>query len=315
MRKTLCLVLALTFLLSAAAFGQDFFSPPPLATRNASGFMYYMLEVPDGWTMTADNEADDWAWFDPEYVLTNDEWADEGNRPLPSRDDLDVTTMMAWKGAPENRWYVHMVIHDDTLAHAGNNIARWSGDMFSFALDPQDHGRDRGNGGFSLEWYAAPGDVSPNWAYRYPTGDAEPGIMAWLEYGEEPWMYFALKVDPQEAWAADPYWTSDLGGETYYEFNVVVVDELLDGGPSASAVRDLDAVAGEDGMGLPFTFWVEDGEGGGDHTFNDWTVRGSEASGGDPQYFAASRLLRVGEYTPQSTAVESSTWGRIKSSF
>lgn len=312
MRKTLCLVIALSLMASVAAFGQDWFNPPPIAARNASTFDYYMLEVPDGVTMTADLETDDWSWYDPDYVLTMDEWRDEGDRPLPDRDDLDVTTMMAWKGGDENRWYVHMVIHDDTLAHAGNDIARWSGDMFSFALDPQDHGRDRGNGGYSLEWYAAPGDLPVNWAYRYPTGDAEPGQLAWLEYGEEPWMYFDLQVDPPEAWAAE-LWTSDIGGETIYEWNVVVLNELVDGGPSASQVRQLDDVAGDGGFGLPFNFWVEDGEGG--SIQNDMTVRGAEAGSGDPQYFAHATLLRVGEYAQQGTAVEGSTWGRIKASF
>ena len=311
MRKTVLIVLALT-LVATAAFGQDFWNPPTLANRNASGFEYYMLEVPDGVNIVADTQDADWAWFDPEYVLVNDEWRDEGNRELPSRDDLDVTTMMAWKGAPENRWYVHMVIQDDTLAHGGNNIARWAGDMLSFALDPQDHGRDRGDGGYSLEWYAAPGDVSPNWAYRYPTGDAEPGILAWLEYGQEPYMDFALRVEPAEAWNAE-LWTSDTGGQTYYEWSVLVVEELLDGGPSASVPRDLDAQSGAGGFGLMFNYWVEDGEGPGG-TFNDWTVRGEEAS--NRQYFAHGVLLQVGEYAAQTpTAVAESTWGRIKSSF
>jgi hypothetical protein len=308
MRKMLILVAALSLVATAVSA-----QAPTLANRNASGFDYYWLEVPGGINMVADTEADDWTWFDPEYVLTNDEWRDEGNRELPSRDDLDVTTMMAWKGAPENRWYVHMTIHDDTLSHEGTDIARWGGDMFAWGTLPTDEVRDRGNGGLSMEWYAAPGDVSPNWAYRYPTGDAEPGILAWLEYGEEPWLEFAMEVNPPEAW--NTLWTSDTGGETIYEFNLVVIHELLDGGPAASQVEDLNAVAGDGGAGTQFTFWVEDGDGPGG-TFNDWTVRGEEAA--NLQYFAHATLLRVGEYTNQGgapTAAEETTWGRIKSSF
>jgi hypothetical protein len=305
MRKIFALAAGLGLMATAAV------AQPGIAERNASGFDYFWLEVPAGVNMVADGNANDWAWFDPEYVLTNDEWDDEGNREAPSRDDLDVTTLMAWKGAPENRWYVHMTIHDDTLSHEGNDIARWGGDMIAWGTNPTDGARDRGNGGISMEWYAAPGDVSPNWAYRYPTGDAEPGILAWLQYGEEPWLSMSMTVTPQEAW--NTLWTSDTGGQTVYEFNLVMITELLDGGPSASQVHNLDAVAGTGGAGTQFIFWVEDGEAPGG-TFNDWTVRGDVAS--NDQWFAHATLLRTGEYNAQtSTAVEQTTWGRIKSSF
>ena len=81
-------------------------------------------------------------------------------------------------------------------------------------------------------------------------------------------------------------------------------------------------MAGEDGAGLPFAFWYEDGEGpdsgfglkedGSPGGSNDWTTRGPEASA--RQYYSTAKLLRVGEYAA-ATAVESSTWGKIKDSF
>jgi hypothetical protein len=305
----LYLIIAMSLMASAAAFGQDFWDPPTLANRNASGFYYYMLEVPDGAVMTSDGDMSDWAWFDPEYVITMEEWRDEGDRELPTRDDLDITTMLAWKGAPDNRWYVYMAAHDDTLSHEGTTVNRWDGDMLGFAMDPQDHGRDRGNGGYSMEFVAAPGDVNANYAERYPEGEGQPGQAAWLEYGEAPWLNGAVTVDPPEAWAADS-WTSDTGGDTVYEWDIAVMEFLEDGGPAVSTPRDLNAVAGEEGMGIPIVFWYEDGDPGFN---NDMTIRGAEAS--SRQYFAATRLLRVGEYEQQGTAVEQSTWGRIKGSF
>lgn len=309
MRKMLYLTIAMSVMASAAAYGQ-FWDPPTLANRNASGFYYYMLEVPAGATMIADGDMSDWAWFDPEYVITMEEWRDEGDRPLPTRDDLDITTMMAWKGAPENRWYVYMKAHDDSLSHGGTTVSRWSGDMLGFAMDPQDHGRDRANGGYSQEFNAAAGNVNANIAERYPESEGGAGPAAWLEHGQEPWLYGAVTVDPPEAWAADS-WTSDTGGETVYEWNVVALNYHEDGGPAASTPRDLNAQAGEGGFGLPVVFWYEDGEA---MVFNnDMTIRGAEAS--SRQYFAATQLLRVGEYEQQGTAVEQSTWGRVKSSF
>ena len=68
----------------------------------------------------------------------------------------------------------------------------------------------------------------------------------------------AVRVDPPEAWAAD-LWAE--GGTTYYEWSVKVLALQEDAGPSASEEWQLDTVAGEDGAGLPFAFWYEDGEG------------------------------------------------------
>ena len=171
MRKALILLIALGLFGASAVQGQ-FWDPPTLENRNASTFEYYMLEVPDGVTMTADTQIDDWSWFDSEYILTMEEWRDEADRELPTRDDLDITTYLAWKGAPENRWYVYMAAHDDTLSHEGTNVSRWDGDMLGFAIDPQDHGRDRGQGGYSMEFVAAPGDVTTNYGERYPAKTA-----------------------------------------------------------------------------------------------------------------------------------------------
>jgi hypothetical protein len=304
-------------LILVGAAGAQWFDPPALEDRNGSqGFEFYMLEVPDPASMVMDAQSDDWAWFDPEYTLTNDEWRDEGDRPAPDRSDLNVTTFLGWKGSGINRWYVFMEIVDDVLAHDGTAVDRWNGDMVQVGIDPQDHGRERNPAsGYTMEWLMAPGDLSPPTNVRFRYTEQE----AWLEYGEEPWMVHAVRVDPPEAWAADVW---DAGGTTYYEWNVVTLAFQEDGGPSVSEVWDLDAVAGPDGAGLPFAFWVEDGEGPGssfspneDGTpggSNDWTTRGPEAS--SRQYYSHAALLRIGEYAG-GTAVESSTWGQIKNSF
>ena len=297
--------------------GAQFWDPPAVADRNGSqGFDFYMLEVPDANSMMMDGSSDDWGWCEPEFTLTHDEWRDEGDRPAPDRADLNVTTFMGWKGGDVNRWYVFLEATDDVLAHAGTAIARWDGDMLQVGLDPQDHGRERSPAsGYTMEWLMAPGDLSPppNVAFRYTEQEA------WAEYGEAPWVDFAVPVDPQEAWAAD-LWTD--GGTTVYEFSIKVLAFQEDGGPSVSEEWQLDAVAGEDGSGLPFAMWYEDGEGP-DSSFspnddgtpggrNDWTTRGPEASA--RQYFSIAKLLRLGEFD-SPTAVESSTWGQIKGSF
>jgi hypothetical protein len=317
MRKVVNLAIALSFCLSGAASAQ-FFDPPALEDRNGSqGFWFFMLEVPDPNAMVMDGNNDDWGWFDPEFILTNEEWRDEGDRPAPDRNDLFITTWLGWKGGDENRWYGFMEATDDVLAHDGTDVARWNGDMLQIGVDPQDHGRERSPAsGYTMEWLMAPGDLSvpTNVAFRYTEQEA------WAEYGESPWIEFAVTVDPPEAWAAD-LWTD--GGTTTYEWSIKVLAFQEDSGPSTSEVWQLDNVAGEDGIGLPFAFWYEDGEGP-DTSFNaaedgtpggsnDMTTRGPEASG--RQYYSIARLLRAGEFASDGTSVESSTWGEIKNSF
>jgi hypothetical protein len=316
MLKAAKFAMALSLCLIGTA-GAQFFDPPALADRNGStGLWFYMLEVPDPNAMTIDGFSNDWAWFDPEYTLTMDEWRDEGDRPAPDRNDLFITTFMGWKGGTDNRWYCFLEAVDDVLAHAGTNVERWDGDMLQVGLDPQDHGRERNPAsGYTMEWLMAPGDLSPPTNVRFRYLEQE----AWLEYGERPWMEMAVRVDPPEAWAAD-LWAE--GGTTFYEWRVKVLAFQEDAGPSVSQEWQMDAVAGEDGSGMPFAMWYEDGEGP-DSSFspkedgspggrNDWTTRGPEAS--SRQYYSIAKLLKIGEYAMR-TAVESSTWGQIKGSF
>jgi hypothetical protein len=306
----------------AGAASAQFFDPPALADRNGStGLPFYMLEVPNPGAMVADGFNDDWAWFDPEYTLTMDEWRDEGDRPAPSRDDLNITTFMGWKGSGVNRWYVFMEAFDDVLAHDGTTVERWNGDMLQVGHDPQDHGRQRGPAsGYTMEWLMAPGDVVEPQNVRFRYGGAEGESAAWAEYGNAPYINHAVRVDPPEAFAADLW---ETGGTTFYEFDILVLAFQEEAGPASSEVWNMDAVAGADGAGFPFAFWYEDGEGpdsgfgtdeDGNHLgSNDWTTRGPEASG--RQYYSHATLLRIGEYNAgSSTAVEASTWGNIKNS-
>jgi formylglycine-generating enzyme required for sulfatase activity len=284
---------ALILSAACAAHGQ-FFDPPPLATRNASGSEYYMLEVPPGVAIVSDGYDGDWTWFDPQYTLTMGGWRDEGGRLRPSLRDLNISTRMAWKGAPENRWYVFMHVHDDTLNNGGTTAARWGGDMLGIQVDYQDHGRTRGDTPcYGQEWITAAGNLTCNFAYRYPERAWGPGQTSWAAYGRPPWVNSSVRVDPSDAWAADA-WTSATGGDTYYEFDIALVRLLDAAGPAASEAADLDAIAGASGRGLPFNFFYEDGD---PSLENDLTTRGYEASA--RQYFAHALLLRLGEYTPQ----------------
>ena len=85
--------------------------------------------------------------------------------------------------------------------------------------------------------------------------------------------------------------------------------------PQSARSHQLDSVAGEDGAGLPFSFWLEDGDSSAPD--NDFTSRGPEASA--RQYYSHALLLRTGDYVDGrgdvGTALENSTWGQIKHAY
>ena len=307
-----------TLVLAGAASAQ-FNDPPALENRNGRlGFQFYMLEVPNTSSMIADAQNSDWGWFDPEYTLTMDEWRDEADRPLPERDDFNITTLMGWKGGSLNRWYVYQEIVDDTLTSRGTTFlltegdSHWNNDMIEFSMDPTDHGREFGTG-WVMEYYARQGDFSDfNVGYRW-IHDNPDNPAAWFENDEI--IEFAHRTIPAEAELAD-LWTT--GATVIYEWNYPIYEFMEDGGPSASTPFQMDAAAGFGGQGVGFNLWAEDSDGhpndAGGWDFNDMTTRGPEASA--RQYYAHAELLRIGEYTVGSaTAVQSSTWGQIKDSF
>jgi hypothetical protein len=289
------IALILPALLSTATVAQEVdnpFDPPTLEERNASGSEYYMLEVPSGAVMTMDGVADDWAWYDPAFVLTQDGWRDEGARSLPHDGrDLEITTRMAWSGAPDNRWLVFMHIHDDIANHSSDVIERWSGDAIQAGLDPQDHGRSECTG-WQMEFIGAPGALDPG-SFGYRQRSSRCGNPNWDQYGDPPWFQGTIRVEPPEALQTGPEgWSSATGVDVYYEFSYTPLDFMELDGPAASKVTDLDAKAqANGGAGLAFNLWVEDGD---PDLNNDMTVRGAVAA--LRQYYAHAVLLSVGEY-------------------
>ena len=51
-----------------------------------------MLEVPDYVTIISDGDIGEWNWFDPEFIITMEEWRDEADGELP--------TVMTWTSPP-----------------------------------------------------------------------------------------------------------------------------------------------------------------------------------------------------------------------
>jgi hypothetical protein len=298
MRKIL--VFLAIAMLAAAAYAQ---AP---VDRNANGIGYFVLEVPNPSSMVIDGSDADWSWFDPMYVITMDQWKSEQDAPMPDPGDMELTAKLAWSPAPENMWYLFLKVHDDTLDIETTDVANpWSDDCINFGFDVLDMGK--GAGDAAAREYYQPYVVKhtgflttkeimipSRWA-----GDPAP----WRDLARPPYAEAAVATYPVEA-AQYPIWTSDTGVDIFYEFRMAVFEWRSPDGPAASTRTNLQA-----GAFIPFLLNVEDGDGGWRY---DITLRSAAATAAG--YFAGTTLLGTADYD-SPTAVEASTWGRIKNSF
>jgi len=295
MRRTLVALAILA--LAAAAFAQ---AP---VDRNANGIGYFALQVPNPSAMTMDGSDADWAWFDPNYVITMDQWRSEQDAPMPDPSDMEITAKIAWSAAPENMWYLFVKVHDDTLDIESTDVANpWSDDCINYGYDVLDKGKGAGDEA-AREYYQPYVVKSPNFLttkeIMLPSRwDGDPAT--WRDFCRAPLAEAAVASNPVEA-LQFPIWTSDTGGDMFYELRQAVFEWRSPDGPAASTRTNLTA-----GMFMPYLLNVEDGDGGWRY---DITLRSSAATAAG--YFAGVTLLGLNDYSTP-TAVEQSTWGRIK---
>jgi hypothetical protein len=300
MRRSLA-VLA-TLALAAAAFAQ---AP---VNRSANGIGYYSLQVPNPAAMVIDGSDADWGWFDPTYVITMDQFRSEQDAPMPDPSDMEITAKLAWSGEPENMWYLFVKVHDDTLDIESTDVGNpWADDCINYGYDVTDHGKQGGQAS-DREYYQP--YVAKHTAFlttkeimtpsRYASTEA-----AWVEFCHAPYAEAAVASNPPQA-VQFPIWTSDTGGDMYYELRQAVFSWRSPDGPAASTRATLSALPNSF---MPFLLNVEDGDG---PWVFDATIRSAEATAAG--YFAGVTLLGLGDYE-SPTAVESSTWGRIKDQF
>jgi hypothetical protein len=297
MRRSLAALAILA--LAAAAYAQ---AP---VNRNANGIGYFSLQVPDPAAMVIDGSDADWAWFDPTYVITMDQFRSEQDAPMPDPSDMEITAKLAWSAEPENMWYLFVKVHDDTLDIETTDVANpWSDDCINYGYDVTDHGRGGGQ----------PADR----AYYQPYVVKHPGFLttkdimipsryeeeaAWHVFCRAPYAEAAVASNPVQA-TQFPIWTSDTGVDIFYELRQAVFSWRSPDGPVASTRTTLEA-----GLFMPFLLNVEDGDGPWRY---DITIRSAEATAA--AYFAGVTLLGLSDYE-SPTAVEASTWGRIKNQF
>jgi hypothetical protein len=278
------------------------YNPPSTEDRNANGIGYYMLEVPDPSAMVIDGSDDDWAWFDPMYLITMDQLEVENGVPMPDADEFVVAIKMGWSPVPDNFWYCFIAVHDDTMSNGGE--AWFYNDALQFGFDPTDHGRGSLRE-YGQQFVLLPGEILGNADLR--AGDDSRNVRQ--EMDDPPYGWGAILSDPPDA-RSQPKWTSPTGVDYAFEFKIAVWDQAMECGVECSPRTILSR-----GLVLPFVLWIEDYDTD-TPSYKDITTRSIAAAATieGVNYFSTATLLGVEDYEPQ-VAVESSTWGAIKATF
>ena len=131
-----------TFLLLPCALALAF-SGPALAH---TGLEFFLQEVPDPDAMTMDGDDSDWGWFDNDLALDSnlDFYVTSGEVADP--EDYSATWRIAYSRPPDNRLYFFLRIQDDSLRRQEPDLKRmWHDDFTQFNLD-NDHSGGPGLG-------------------------------------------------------------------------------------------------------------------------------------------------------------------------
>ncbi len=295
------------------------FSRPALGH---TGLEFFLQEVPDPDAMTMDGDDSDWGWFDNDLALDSnlDFYLTSGSVAEP--DDYSATWRLAYSRPPDNRLYFFLRIQDDSLRRQEPDLKRmWHDDFTQFNLD-NDHSGGPGLGAnldeasnhqrYHLRILPGPDGVAAFNSQIEVLGDEQ---LSWTQdvdlFGNVTGVWdLAWTVTPPDA----QHGTLDI--EVTWEGRLKTYDAV--GLTEAESVRHVyedgqvthlgPRLTDNDGSLFQYDFYLKDRFTGDENPaqygtegdqFPDWTLIGCEdcpnagGSGG--------------------TAVESSSWGRIKS--
>ncbi len=296
------------------------FSGPALGH---TGLEFFLQEVPDPDAMTMDGDDSDWGWFDNDLALDSnlDFYVTSGEVAEP--DDYSATWRIAYSRPPDNRLYFFLRIQDDSLRRQEPDLKRmWHDDFTQFNLD-NDHSGGPGLGAnldeasnhqrYHLRILPGPDGVAAFNSQIEVLGDEQ---LSWTQdvdlFGNVTGVWdLAWTVTPPDA----QHGTLDI--EVTWEARFKTYDAV--GLSEAESVRHVyedgqvthlgPRLTDNDGSLFQYDFYLQDRFTGNQNPaqygtegdqFPDWTLIGCEEcpnAGG----------------SGTATAVESSSWGRIKS--
>jgi hypothetical protein len=284
-------------LLALVVLALGLFASGALAYENANGIGYFALQVPNPAAITVDGLGNDWAWFDPDFIVGSDQMSNTLGNPIPDKSDIDIAIHIGWTPEPDNRLYAFVKVVDDTLNCDETNMDNgWNDDNLELILDP-DHA-----GG----WHEEAGALRTGhqqWTFSVSAPGGYPQI-AWLRFQQPPEMQWAIDYQLVEA-AVDvkPQLATIVPDATVgYEVRMACFDPYMPDGPGASTRWTF--MAGQT-IGLSVTLDEADAAGRTDQL----STHIQEAGAHDSDFTSEFTLLAVGEY---ATAVEASSWGAVK---
>jgi hypothetical protein len=310
MRKTLFALLGIVLLLSGTAFGAFW-----------DGAQWYVPEA-RAWELTIDGSDADWGWYDATYAFTNADMQVRGGDPTPvdvDPSDLNILIMLAWSGEDQgaavgNRWYYFVRVNDDELNLDGIPDEWWADDCFRLSMDADNQGGtmrgasvdELGNGQRMYE------RIMP----ELNCADHCWGAIGTHNYGP----YIAWGVDAGIWWAMqEEYW--------HTEYTVLPVDA------THGTTGEIEYTF-ESSMAM-WDWWQESMDNSVRHVFEPGQTIGWSSRVVDKDTDAQMDIVPIGEASAADvnadvlqdylmvdtvadadipTAVESTSWGRIKTS-
>jgi len=275
---------------------------------NANGVGYFALEVPPSVTIAIDGRGDDWTWFDPNFIYGPDAMIEIITGQMPPKSDIDMAVMTAWTGTNrDNKLYGFVRVTDDTLHIAQTEMDNgWLDDDLEIITDA-----DHSGGPFRAE-----GVVTGVNGQQFTMHLSTPGGYV-SPYGNGTW-WMRYQAPTEIHWVdalAQAQATTIPAGATTgtanvivnYEFAIPLFDEVLLEGEAASPRHNMTA-----GEVIGLTYQLNDADIG-DRSAQLATAAENGAAW-DATFSSEYTLLAVGEYDIQ-TAVEASSWGKIKATF
>lgn len=266
--------------------------------------IYMAVGIPDHLVPTIDGDLTDWDWVPDYYRYYKYNFQENTDGTYPEDDDLWVEVIFGWNGDPD-RYYFYTKIVDDIhlVTHEPGDGLYWIDDNIMLHADPDGSGGPyKGLDDPSLNFHQAWG-----WYLALPTPSGED------YYGTE---YQAATFADEEPWTKVA-WANPSGANYDYEWYVTPWDWLDEAGPDACKIHDI--VPGEV-VGLDWEYNDVDDEAGwdGDATNMDrrmHCLRTSTKSRPNTQADDIARCMMAPVEERFLTAVEASSWGRVKALF
>lgn len=280
------------------------------STVSAHQATYFMPQVPNPDAMVIDGNDDDWGWIDPAFGITPDLMFEILGNPFPvPKDDWDVVLFVAWSSQPDNALYYFARVTDDSLGlFVENPQEYWKDDSLEIIIDA-DHTSENFNeteqtSGQQYGVRIKPAAGQPDtWIFNVPQES-----ILWST--REPWMTYAWTVDPPDA---EPL-SQPAGTTVSYTYEVrQAIYTFHDKNGVAGSTRHI--FAPDQTIGITFQFdETENPEVGREMQPGTTPVDGAfqdNSNGSD--FITVPTEGATGGSGGNETAVESQSWGRIKS--